>query len=94
MRKIAQEHEASIAQVALAWVLSKPVVTSVIIGARKLSQLEDNLGSVELSLSDDDLRALDEVSRIALEYPAWMDVLPSDRLPGEVRRYESAQEEE
>ena len=94
MRKIAEEHEASIAQVALAWVLSKPVVTSVIIGARKLSQLEDNLGSVELSLSDDDLQALDEVSRIALEYPAWMDVLPSDRLPGETRRYESAQEEE
>lgn len=94
MRKIAEDHEASIAQVALAWVLSKSVVTSVIIGARKLSQLEDNLGAVDVSLSDDELESLDEVSRLALEYPAWMDVLPSDRKPGEVRRYEEAQEDE
>ena len=93
MGKIAEDHEASIAQVALAWVLSKPAVTSVIIGARKLTQLEDNLGAVDLSLSDEELAALDEVSRLALEYPAWMDVLPSDRLPGEVRRYEESQEE-
>ena len=94
MRKIAEDHEASIAQVALAWVLSKSVVTSVIIGARKLSQLEDNLGAVDVSLSDDELESLDEVSRLALEYPAWVDVLPSDRKPGEVRRYEEAQEDE
>ncbi len=94
MRKIAEDHEASIAQVALAWVLSKSAVTSVIIGARKLSQLEDNLGAVDVSLSDDELESLDEVSRLALEYPAWMDVLPSDRKPGEVRRYEEAQEDE
>ena len=94
MRKIAEDHEASIAQVALAWVLSKSAVTSVIIGARKLSQLEDNLGAVDVSLSDDELESLDEVSRLALEYPAWVDVLPSDRKPGEVRRYEEAQEDE
>ena len=69
-------------------------MTSVIIGARKLSQLEDNLGAVDLSLSDDELESLDEVSRLAPEYPAWMDGLPSDRQPGEVRRYEEAQEDE
>jgi aryl-alcohol dehydrogenase-like predicted oxidoreductase len=93
MRRIAGGHEASVAQVALAWVLAQPVVTSVIIGARKMSQLEDNLGAVELSLSDEELTQLDEVSRLAPEYPAWMDVFPSDRRPGEVRRYEQLQKE-
>ena len=94
MRKIAEEHDASIAQVAIAWVLSKRAVTSVIIGARKLSQLEDNLGSVDLTLSEHELNALNEVSELALEYPAWMDLLASDREPGQVRRYEAIQEED
>ena len=94
MRKIAEEHHASIAQVAIAWVLSKRAVTSVIIGARKLSQLEDNLGSVDLTLSEHELNALNEVSELALEYPAWMDLLASDREPGQVRRYEAIQEED
>ena len=88
MREIAAGHGASVAQVALAWVLANPVVTSVIIGARRMSQLEDNLGAVELELSEAELGELDEVSRLPLEYPAWMDVLPSDRRPGEVRRFE------
>ncbi len=94
MRKIAEEHDASIAQVAIAWVLSKRAVTSVIIGARKLSQLEDNLRSVDLTLSEHELNALNEVSELALEYPAWMDLLASDREPGQVRRYEAIQEED
>ena len=88
MRGIAEEHEASVAQVALAWVLAKPVVTSVIIGARNLSQLDDNLGAVDLKLSEDNLEALGAVSRLPLEYPAWMEVFPSDRRPGEVRRFD------
>jgi aryl-alcohol dehydrogenase-like predicted oxidoreductase len=88
MRKIAASHAVSVAQVALAWVLAKDVVTSVIIGARKLEQLDDNLKSVDLALSDQEIAALDEVSRLAPEYPAWMDVLPSDRRPGEERRFE------
>lgn len=73
--------------------LAQPVVTSVIIGARKMSQLEDDLGAVELNLSDEQLAQLDEVSRPAPEYPAWMDVFPSDRRPGEVRRDEQFQKE-
>lgn len=93
MRKIAEDHGASVAQVALAWVLANTVVTSVIIGARTLTQLDDNLGAVELSLSDDDLQALDKISKLPLEYPAWMDVFPSDRRPGEVRRFERVEEE-
>ncbi len=87
-RTIAARHRASVPQVALAWLLAQEGVTSIIIGARSLSQLEDNLKSVELVLTADDLRVLDEASRLPLEYPAWMDVMPSDRRPGEERRFE------
>ena len=87
LAKIAKAHGASVAQVALAWVLSKDVVTSVIFGARSISQLDDNLKSVDVSLSQDEIHALDEVSRPAPEYPAWMDDVPSDRRPGEERRF-------
>jgi aryl-alcohol dehydrogenase-like predicted oxidoreductase len=84
--EVARVHGGSVAQVALAWILSRPHVTSVIIGARKLAQLDDNLKSIALSLSADQLSALDEASRLTPEYPAWMDVLPPDRLPGQERR--------
>jgi diketogulonate reductase-like aldo/keto reductase len=63
-------------------------VTSVIIGVRSPAQLEDNLKAVELTLSADELQALDEVSRLTVEYPAWMYTMPSDRRPGEERRFE------
>jgi aryl-alcohol dehydrogenase-like predicted oxidoreductase len=86
--RIASAHGVSAAQVALAWALSKDAVTSVIIGARKATQLDDNLKSSELTLAEDELRALDDASRLAPEYPAWMDALPSDRRPGEERRFE------
>jgi aryl-alcohol dehydrogenase-like predicted oxidoreductase len=88
VRGIADRHEVSAARVALAWVLAQDVVTSVIIGARSLDQLADNLGAADLKLSEDDLRVLDEASRLAPEYPAWMESLPSDRRPGEERRFE------
>jgi diketogulonate reductase-like aldo/keto reductase len=57
------------AQVALAWLRSRPAPVIPIIGARKLSQLQDNLASVDLSLSADQLKALDEASRIELGFP-------------------------
>ena len=88
--RIAKERGASVPQVALAWVLAQRAVTSVIIGARNLKQLDDNLGAVELTLSAEELKALDEVSRIPPAYPHWMDLLGSDRRPGEVRRYDQA----
>jgi aryl-alcohol dehydrogenase-like predicted oxidoreductase len=88
LERIAGTHNATIAQVALAWVLTRDVVTSVIIGARTREQLDDNLKSIDIALSPDDLQALDEVSRLRPEYPGWMDVLPPDRLPGQVRRLE------
>ena len=50
-----------------------------------MDQLEDNLGSVDVSLTDDEVARLDEVSKIPLGYPAWMGVLGDDRLPGELR---------
>ena len=83
---VAGRHGVSAAQIALAWLLAKDVVTSVIIGARKLSQLDDNLKAIDVVLTEEDVKALDEVSKLAAEYPAWMDVLGNDRRPGE-RRY-------
>jgi aryl-alcohol dehydrogenase-like predicted oxidoreductase len=89
--RIGRKHDVSAARVALAWVLANDAVTSVIIGARNLRQLDDNIAAVDLELGDDDLKALDEVSRIPPGYPAWMDGLGSDRRPGEVRRLQAAQ---
>jgi aryl-alcohol dehydrogenase-like predicted oxidoreductase len=86
MTPIAAAHGVTVPQIALAWILTNDAVTSVIIGARKIAQLEDNLKAVDVTLTADDMKALDEVSRLAPEYPAWMEVLGSDRRPGE-RRY-------
>ena len=72
MRPIAQRHKVSVAQVALAWLLSRPQVTSVIVGARTPEQLDDNLQASKLELTPEDLRALDEASALAPEYPGWM----------------------
>lgn len=72
MREVANNHQTSVASVALAWLLHQPVVTSVIIGAKTLVQLEDNLKAVDVKLSDDDLKRLNEVSSLAPEYPGWM----------------------
>jgi aryl-alcohol dehydrogenase-like predicted oxidoreductase len=72
MRPIAAAHGASVAQVALAWLLHRPVVTSVIVGARRVEQLEDNLGAVDLRLTVEERAALDAVSALAPEYPGWM----------------------
>ena len=82
---IAATHEASVAQVALAWLLKKSVVTSVIIGAKRLDQLEDNLASVDLVLTDDEVARLDQVSELPVAYPFWMNALGDDRLPGQSR---------
>jgi aryl-alcohol dehydrogenase-like predicted oxidoreductase len=81
MVPLAKAHGCSPARVSLAWLLAKPVVTSVIIGAKRLDQLQDNLAAVQLKLTQDELRQLDEVSVLPPEYPGW--VLPfqgADRL--------------
>ncbi|HUO96469.1 MAG TPA: aldo/keto reductase [Steroidobacteraceae bacterium] len=72
MRPIAERHGATVPQVALAWLLSRPAVTSVIIGAKSMAQLYDNLGAARLTLDAEALKALDEVSALPPEYPGWM----------------------
>lgn len=72
IRPIADAHDASIARVALAWLLHQPAVTSVIIGAKTREQLDDNLAAADLKLAADELAALDAVSALPPEYPGWM----------------------
>jgi aryl-alcohol dehydrogenase-like predicted oxidoreductase len=72
MAPIAKAHGCTPARISLAWLLAKPVVTSVIIGAKRLDQLQDNLAAVDLKLSEDEMKQLDEVSALPLEYPGWM----------------------
>jgi len=72
MQKIADSKQVSVAQIALAWLLHQPAVTSVIIGANKPQQLQDNLNSVNIQLASDELTELNEVSKLAPEYPGWM----------------------
>ncbi len=72
IRPIAETNNASIAQVAIAWLLHQKVVTSVIIGAKRLDQLKDNIDAILVRLSDDDLANLGAVSKLVPEYPGWM----------------------
>jgi len=86
MREIAGQRDASVAQVALAWLLHQPQVTSVIIGAKKAEQLVDNIGATKVALGADELKRLDEVSRLPSEYPGWIFT-----RQGEVRRKQLAE---
>jgi aryl-alcohol dehydrogenase-like predicted oxidoreductase len=72
MRPIAQSHGVSVAQIALAWLLHQPQVTSVIIGAKRADQLADNLAATQVALSASELEQIDAASRLAPEYPGWM----------------------
>jgi aryl-alcohol dehydrogenase-like predicted oxidoreductase len=72
MRPIAEAHGVSVARIALAWLLHQPVVTSVIIGAKRPEQLADNLATTGVTLDAQQLQALDAVSKLPPEYPGWM----------------------
>jgi len=72
MEPIAAAHDVSVAQVALGWLLAQRHVTSVIVGAKRLDQLEDNLGAAALELSAEELKTLDAASALPAEYPGWM----------------------
>ena len=72
MREVAKRHNVSVARIALAWLLHRPFVMSVIVGATTIEQLDDNLAATEVSLSAEDLGALDRVSALPAEYPGWM----------------------
>jgi len=80
MREIGRAHASSVAQVALAWLLAKPFITSVILGASKMSQLEDNLQAIDLKLLDSEIAALDEISAPPVQYPNWFTAVTTDAL--------------
>lgn len=86
MRPMAEARDVSVAQVALAWLLHQPQVTSVIVGAKRPEQLADNLAATKLKLSADELAAIDDVSRLPVEYPGWM-----FERQGEIRRKQLAE---
>lgn len=72
MREIAADHEATVAQIGLAWLLHQPVVTSIIIGSKTGEQLTENLAAPEVKFSADELDRLDNISALPPEYPGWM----------------------
>lgn len=72
LRPMAEARGVSVAQIAIAWLLHQPVVTSVIIGAKRLDQLDDNIAAVDVRLTADELAAIDRVSALPAEYPGWM----------------------
>jgi len=72
MREVAARHGVSVARVALAWLLAKAHVTSVIIGAKTREQLADNIAATTLTLTAEEIAGLDAVSALPVEYPAWM----------------------
>ena len=72
MRAIADKHAVSVSRIALAWLLARPYVTSVIIGAKRLDQLTDNLGAIDVALTAEELAHLDAISALAPHYPGWM----------------------
>jgi aryl-alcohol dehydrogenase-like predicted oxidoreductase len=81
MRPIAEKHGATVAGVALAWLLHQSAVTSVIIGAKNREQLVDNMAATSLKLTAEDLAALNQVSAITPEYPGWMlERMSGDRM--------------
>jgi aryl-alcohol dehydrogenase-like predicted oxidoreductase len=90
MREIAKTHNVSVARIALAWLLHKKHVMSVIVGATKVEQLDDNIAASDVKLSREEMKRLDEVSKLPAEYPAWMVERQSGRqLPdGTFRTYE------
>jgi aryl-alcohol dehydrogenase-like predicted oxidoreductase len=72
MRPLAEARGVSVAQIALAWLLHQPQVTSVIVGAKRPDQLADNIAATKVTLDADELKTLGEASALPSEYPGWM----------------------
>ena len=72
LEELSKVKEASVAQLAIAWLLHQPAVTSVLLGTKRSEQLEDNLGSVDIQFSEADMKLLNEASQLPPEYPGWM----------------------
>jgi aryl-alcohol dehydrogenase-like predicted oxidoreductase len=86
IKPIAEAHGVSVARIALAWLLHQKAVMSVIVGAKSVAQLDDNLAASDIVLSADELATLDKASALTREYPQWMlDRQHGDRVPVTVR---------
>ncbi|CAJ0867465.1 aldo/keto reductase [Ralstonia flatus] len=72
MRVMATVRSVSVAQIALAWLLHQRAVTTVIVGAKKIEQLDDNIAATKVELTAEELSQLDELSKLPPEYPGWM----------------------
>lgn len=83
MKEIAAKHNASVAGVALAWLLAKPQVGSIIVGASKPHQLENNLAAAKLRLDADDMEQLDRLTAPRALYPHWYNAQTGDRRQAE-----------
>jgi aryl-alcohol dehydrogenase-like predicted oxidoreductase len=81
---MAEQKQVSVSQLALAWLLHQPCVTSIIIGATKMHQLNDNLKAVDVAFTTEELNQLDDVSRLPIEYPGnVIEMMTADRSVGE-----------
>ena len=86
LREVAQAVGAPVSRVALAWLLTRPFVTSIILGARTKEQLDDNLPATDLFLSPEQTAKLDAASALPPEYPGWMlNRQAGDRVPPTAR---------
>ena len=78
LKSIAEKYQVSVARVALAWILTKSFISSIIIGANKISQLEDNLKAVEVNLTPEEIETLDAITAPQTIYPGWMQPMGND----------------
>ncbi len=69
---MAESKNVSVAQLSLAWLLHQPAVSTIIIGAKKVAQLEDNIKSIEVKFTEEELKTLNDISKLSPEYPGWM----------------------
>jgi aryl-alcohol dehydrogenase-like predicted oxidoreductase len=86
MKSIAGAHSATVAQVALAWLLAKPFVSTVLLGASKMSQLEDNLGAAMVRLTAEEVGKLDQATAPPPLYPKWFHSSTLDQKIAEALR--------
>lgn len=90
MKAMAARYEATVAQIALAWLLAKPYVSSILLGASKVSQLEDNLGSLKVQLTRTDMKELDEFTAPTPVYPNWFQSKTLDQPAADALRKDEA----
>lgn len=84
MRSMADRRGVSVAQIALAWLLYQPVVSTVIIGAKRADQLADNIAACDVELEADEREELDRLSALPREYPGWMFEVQGGYVSGKI----------